>query len=202
MSMSVIVKICGLSTPDALDVALDAGADMVGFVFFPPSPRHVGRDTAAMLGRRVAGRALKVALTVDADDSLFDTLVDVLKPDMLQLHGKETPARVEALKKRFGLPVMKAIAVETRRRSCRDDGLRRGCGPAAVRCPRAAGCDATRRARQAFRLDAAGPRRSRLPFMLSGGLDAGNVGEALRITAAPGRRRLVRRRTRAGRKRP
>ena len=70
--MSLIVKICGLSTPEALDVALDAGADMVGFVFFPPSPRHLAFEAARALGERVRGRAQKVALTVDADDALLD----------------------------------------------------------------------------------------------------------------------------------
>ena len=112
--MSLIVKICGLSTPEALDVALDAGADMVGFVFFPPSPRHLAFDAARMLGDRVRGRARKVALTVDADDATFEAIVESLRPDLLQLHGKETPARVTALKRRFGRPVMKAIPVEAK----------------------------------------------------------------------------------------
>ncbi len=76
--MSLIVKICGLSTPEALDVALDAGADMVGFVFFPPSPRNVAPSVARVLGQRVRGRAQKVALTVDADDALFAAIVDDL----------------------------------------------------------------------------------------------------------------------------
>src|SRR6266851_798915 len=110
--MSLIVKICGLSTPEALDVALDAGADLVGFVFFPPSPRNLDFAAARALGRRVAGRAGKVALTVDADDALLQTIVDALEPDMLQLHGAETPERVTAVKSRFGLPVMKALPVE------------------------------------------------------------------------------------------
>src|SRR5258708_475815 len=100
--MSLIVKICGLSTPEALHVALDAGADMVGFVFFPPSPRHLAFDAARVLGRRVRGGAQKVALTVDADDAFFDAIVEALRPDMLQLHGKETPARVASLGRRFG----------------------------------------------------------------------------------------------------
>ncbi len=112
--MSLLVKICGLKTPDALDAALEAGADMVGFVFFPPSPRNVGMAIARTLGQRAKDRARKVALSVDADDALLATIVDVLRPDVLQLHGKETPARVQAIRTRFGLPVMKAIAVETR----------------------------------------------------------------------------------------
>ena len=90
--MSLIVKICGLSTRETLDVALQAGADMVGFVFFPPSPRHISLETARELGRHAKGRALKVALTVDADDATLGNIVEALQPDILQLHGKETVA--------------------------------------------------------------------------------------------------------------
>ncbi len=184
--MNLIVKICGLSTPETVDVALDAGADMVGFVFFRPSPRHIALPAARALGRRVRARAQKVALTVDADDALFDDLVDALRPDLLQLHGKETPARVSALKQRFGLPVMKAIAVEAK-------------GDLAAVADYAAAADRllfdARAPREATRPGGLGkPFDWRLlqnldpgvPFMLSGGLDAGNVAEALRITRAPG----------------
>src|SRR5204862_2081059 len=90
-------------------------ADLVGFVFFEPSPRHITSfDTARELGLRVKDRAGKVALTVDADDATFEQIVASLKPDMLQLHGKETLQRVLTLKRKFGLPVMKAIAIETK----------------------------------------------------------------------------------------
>ncbi|MGD0419164.1 MAG: phosphoribosylanthranilate isomerase [Xanthobacteraceae bacterium] len=183
--MSLIVKICGLSTPAALDVALDAGADMVGFVFFPPSPRNVSLATARALGARVRGRARKVALSVDADDALFDAVVKALAPDMLQLHGKETPERVGALKKRFGLPVMKAIAVEGK------GDLAAAAAYIGVadrllfdaRAPR----DATRPGGLGKPFDWTLIRGAvpGVPVMLSGGLDAGNVGEALRITRAP-----------------
>src|SRR3979411_1310352 len=101
--MSLIVKICGLSTRETLDVALDAGADMVGFVFFPPSPRHLGLQTARDLGGQVKGRAKKVALTVDADDATLAGIVEALQPDILQLHGKETVARLCGIKARIGL---------------------------------------------------------------------------------------------------
>ncbi len=184
--MSLIVKICGLSTAEALDVALDAGADMVGFVFFPPSPRNVSFDAARGLAARVKGQAKKVALSVDADDALLDGMVDALAPDMLQLHGKETPARVAELKKRFGLPIMKAIPVETR-------------GDLAAIATYAAVADRllfdARAPREATRPGGLGKTFDwhllenldpGIPFMLSGGLDAGNVGEALRITRAPG----------------
>jgi len=183
--MSVIVKICGLSTPEALDVALDAGADMVGFVFFAPSPRHLAFAAARALGEHVRGRAGKVALTVDADDALLDAIVEALAPDLLQLHGREAPARVAALKRRFGLSVMKAIAIEAK------GDLAAAAAYTGVadrllfdaRAPR----EATRPGGLGRPFDWSLLERLdvSLPFMLSGGLDAGNVGEALRITRAP-----------------
>ena len=119
--MSLLVKICGLKTPEALDVALESGADLVGFVFFAPSPRHLALTAARALGERVKGRAGKVALTVDADDATLAAVVEALKPDMLQLHGVETPERVTALRSRFGLPVMKAIPIAERKDLARID---------------------------------------------------------------------------------
>jgi phosphoribosylanthranilate isomerase len=184
--MSLIVKICGLSTLEALDVALDAGADMVGFVFFAPSPRHVAFDTARALGQRVRGRAQKVALSVDADDALLDAVVEALRPDLLQLHGKETPSRVVALRQRFGLPVMKAIAVAAKSdlaavatyRTSADRLLFDARAPREATRPGGLG--------KAFDWHLLENLDPGLPFMLSGGLDADNVGEALRITRALG----------------
>src|SRR5579871_6430468 len=111
--MSLIVKICGLSTRETLDVALENGADMVGFVFFPPSPRHLSFDVARDLGAAVKRRAGKVALTVDADDATLGGIVEALQPELLQLHGHETPARLSDIKRTFALPIMKALPVET-----------------------------------------------------------------------------------------
>jgi phosphoribosylanthranilate isomerase len=182
--MTLLVKICGLSTPEALDAALDAGADFVGFVFFPPSPRNLDFATARALGQRVAGRAGKVALTVDADDALLQTIVDALKPDMLQLHGRETPQRVSAVKARFGLPVMKALPVEV--------AADLAAVPAYAAVADRLLFDA-RAPREATRPGGLGrPFDWRLlagldpgvPFMLSGGLDAGNVATALAVTRA------------------
>jgi phosphoribosylanthranilate isomerase len=183
--MPVLVKICGLKTPDALDAALDAGADMVGFVFFPPSPRHIGYEAAKLLGERVKGRATKVALTVDATDMVLGKLVEALKPDMLQLHGKEQPERVAVLRSRFGLPVMKAIPVEQKS----DLSPVREYARVAdrilfdARAPR----DATRPGGlgKPFDWHLLQNIDVGVPFMLSGGLDAGNVAEALAITRAP-----------------
>src|SRR5438046_5139994 len=108
--MSLLVKVCGLSTHETLDAALEAGADMVGFVFFPPSPRHLSLETARDLGRQVKRRASKVALTVDADDATLANIVEAMQPDVLQLHGTEPVARLRDVKQKFGLPVMKVIA--------------------------------------------------------------------------------------------
>jgi phosphoribosylanthranilate isomerase len=183
--MSLIVKICGLSTRETLDVALDAGADMVGFVFFQPSPRHLNLETARDLGRH-AKRAAKVALTVDADDATLANIVETLQPDMLQLHGSETVARLRDIKQKFGLPVMKAMAVET------PADLASLPGYAAVadrilfdaRAPKEAtrpgGLGAVFDWHVLEKLDLT------LPFMVSGGLHAGNVAEAVRVTRAGG----------------
>jgi phosphoribosylanthranilate isomerase len=184
--MPLLVKICGLKTPDALDAALEAGADLLGFVFFEPSPRHVGFEAARTLGDRVRRRAGKVALTVDADDASFERIVETLRPDMLQLHGKESPDRVRALKRQFGLPVMKAIPVESRNdlsaiaayREVADRLLFDARAPREATRPGGLG--------KAFDWTLLQDVDPGLPYMLSGGLDAGNIAEALRVTHAPG----------------
>ncbi len=184
--MSLIVKICGLSTPETLDAALAAGADMVGFVFFPASPRHVSLEMARGLGRQVEGGARKVALSVDADDALLANCVDALQPDILQLHGSETVARLRDIKQKFGLPVMKAVAVETRA----DLAALPGYADVAdwilfdARAPRSA----TRPGGlgTVFDWHLLGNLDLKLPFMVSGGLNAANVAEAVRVTRAGG----------------
>ncbi|MBM3552855.1 MAG: phosphoribosylanthranilate isomerase [Alphaproteobacteria bacterium] len=113
MTQPVIVKICGLSSPETLVAAIAAGADMAGFVFFEKSPRHIDLETARTLGLLAHQRISKVALTVDADDAALQDIVEALAPDYLQLHGDETPARVRDVKARFGLPVIKAAGVAT-----------------------------------------------------------------------------------------
>ncbi|MFL5115551.1 MAG: phosphoribosylanthranilate isomerase [Microvirga sp.] len=109
--MTPLVKICGLNSVEALDAALGAGADLVGFVRYPRSPRHLGLDEAGSLSARAKGRALRVALTVDASDEELSNIVAAIDPDVLQLHGDETPARVAAIRARFGRPVMKAVGI-------------------------------------------------------------------------------------------
>src|SRR6202042_711138 len=107
--MTPTVKICGLSTAPTLDAALDAGAEMVGFVFFPKSPRHIDWATARTLGRQARGRAKIVALSVDADDEALKRIVGVLAPALLQLHGRESPSRVRQIGEFCARPTMKAI---------------------------------------------------------------------------------------------
>jgi phosphoribosylanthranilate isomerase len=184
--MSLLVKICGLSTRETLDAALDAGADMVGFVFFPPSPRHISLETARELGKRAGRRALKVALTVDADDATLGNIVEALRPDVLQLHGKETVARLRDIKQAFGLPVMKAMAVET----AADLAVLPGYAAVADRilfdarppegATRPGGLGA------AFDWHVLENLDLKLPFMVSGGLHADNVADAIRVTRAGG----------------
>ena len=111
--MAPTVKICGLSTGLTLDAALDAGAEMVGFVFFSKSPRHIDWTTARALGLEARGRARIVALSVDANDETLERIVDVLSPDLMQLHGGETPARVKRIGELCVRPTMKAIGVAT-----------------------------------------------------------------------------------------
>jgi phosphoribosylanthranilate isomerase len=184
--MSITVKICGLKTPETLDAALAAGADMVGFVFFPPSPRNVGFDAARALGARVRGRARKVALTVDASDELLAAIVEALAPDVLQLHGRETPDRVVVVRTRFGLPVIKAIPIASRADlspirqydKVADRLLFDARPPHGATRPGGLG--------HSFDWHLLTKLRVGIPFFLSGGLDAGNVAEALRITRARG----------------
>src|SRR3954449_5527360 len=184
--MSLLVKICGLSTRETLDAAIAAGADMTGFVFFPPSPRHLSLEKARELGRQAKGRVVKAALVVDADDATLENIVDALQPDVLQLHGKETVARLRDIKQKFGMPVMKALAVET----SADLAALPGYAAVADRilfdarppkhATRPGGLGAT------FDWHVLENPDFDLPFMVSGGLNPGNVAEALRVTRAAG----------------
>ncbi|HET6839607.1 MAG TPA: phosphoribosylanthranilate isomerase [Bradyrhizobium sp.] len=184
--MSLIVKICGLSTRETLDVALDAGADMVGFVFFPPSPRHLSLETARELGAHAKRRATKVALTVDAEDATLANIVEALQPDVLQLHGRESVARLRDIKQKFGLPVMKVIAVETSAdlaplpvyAAIADSILFDARAPKDATRPGGLGA--------AFDWHVLENLDLKLPFMVSGGLNAGNVARAVRVSRAGG----------------
>ena len=110
--MPADVKICGLKTPEMVTAALDAGADLVGFVFYPKSPRHVSPEEAKALADIARGRATIVALIVDADDNLIDEIAREVDPDFFQAHGHESPERIAEIAARTGRQVIKAIKIK------------------------------------------------------------------------------------------
>jgi phosphoribosylanthranilate isomerase len=180
------VKICGINSPEAADAAASAGADYVGLVFFPRSPRHVTPDQAASLAMRLRGRCRVVAVLVDATDAEIELAVKGARPDLLQLHGQESPERVAAIRLRFGIPVMKAIGVA----DAADLAAVAGFEPVAdrllfdARAPREAGRPGGHGA--AFDWQLLRGRRFSRPWLLSGGLNAENVARAVRACEAPG----------------
>lgn len=183
--MALTVKICGLSTHGSVAAAIEAGADMVGFVFFPKSPRNVSFATAAALAEGARGRAEITALTVDADDELISAIVAGLKPDLLQLHGRETPQRLAELRAKFGVPVMKVIGV------AKPDDLEAVASYAMsdrIMLDAKPPPDATRPGGNGVPFDwqmLAGFSPG-VPLILSGGLDPGNVADAIRIARPSG----------------
>ncbi len=182
--MTVRVKVCGLTRADDVAAAAAAGAAYVGFVFFPPSPRHVTPAAARDLALAVPPGIVKVGLTVDADDATLDAILAEVPLDMLQLHGGESPVRVAAVKARHGLPVMKAVGIG----GPADLALLDACAGVAdqmlvdARPPPGA----ARPGGNALAFDwglLAGRRWSR-PWMLAGGLTPGNLADALGQTGA------------------
>ncbi len=180
--MTVEVKICGVRTPAILEAAIGAGAEFVGFVFFAKSPRNLTIPDAVDLSGAVRGRARTVAVVVDPDDDLLDRIVGKVQPDVLQLHGAETPDRVRAIKARAGLTVFKAVPVSdasdvadaARFSGVADQVLFDTKAPPGSELPGGNGL--------CFNwalLHAAAP-----PFALSGGLDADNVAEAISQSGA------------------
>jgi phosphoribosylanthranilate isomerase len=194
------IKICGLTDEAATRTAIDAGADMLGFVLFPPSPRHREPERLAELMDMARGRATLVALAVDPDDATLGIIVETLRPDRIQLHGKEAPERVAAIRRASGLKVIKAIGVSTAEDLGRIDPYREVADQ--ILFDAKPSKDATRpgglgRAFDWSLLEGLDPT---LDYMLSGGLNCDNVGEAVRrvrppaidvssgVEAAPGRK--------------
>ncbi len=184
--MAFDIKICGLKTDETLAAALAGGASHVGFIFFAKSPRYVEPVEAGRLRQSAIGRAKAVAVSVDTDDAFLDRIVAEMRPDILQLHGSESPARVAEVKARHGLPVMKAMAISE---AADLERIKPFIGIA-----------------ERFLFDAKPPKGSQLPggngvafdwkvlaaldadvdYMLSGGLNAANIGDALRQANPPG----------------
>lgn len=184
--MKLDIKICGLKTEEAVDRAVALGATHVGFIFFQKSPRHIEPADAGRLADRVRGKAKIVSVSVDADNDDLDEIIDLMRPDVLQLHGRETPDRVLTVKAVTGLPVIKALSIQTA------DDLKKA--------------DAYDGIANRFLFDAKPPKNSELPggngvsfdwqllagldpsvdYFLSGGLNKDNVGEALAIARPRG----------------
>lgn len=185
--MTTLVKICGLKTPATMTVALDAGADYVGLVFFPPSPRTLTLAQAEPLAEMARGTAKIVVLTVDADDALIDTITAQLRPDIIQLHGSETPERAAVIKQRTGSEVMKAVKVATAADAETAFAYAAPDGPCAtVLYDAKAPKDAILPGGNGLTFDwhALEGIAGRLDYMLSGGLNPDNVAEAVRLTGA------------------
>jgi phosphoribosylanthranilate isomerase len=184
--MPVEVKICGLSTPETVDAAIAAGADLVGFVFFPKSPRNVSLEQAGELAARSRGKARIVTLVVDASDALLGDIMDKVKPDLIQAHGSETPERVAEIGRLTGRPVIKAIRVK----DAGDIAEAAGFSEVAslilydAKAPETLGNALPGGNGHAFDWGLLESGR-RPAFMLAGGLNPGNVAEAIRITGAP-----------------
>jgi len=178
-------KICGLSTPEAVRAALDGGAAYVGFVFFDGSPRNIRPEVAADLARAARGRAKVAAVVVDPADELVDRLADVLRPDLIQLHGRETPARSVEVARRSGAGVIKALPVAEAAdlEAARDfDGVVQHLmfdakPPKDAALPGGLGA--------AFDWSLLAGRRFEQPWFLAGGLDPWNVAEAIAASGAP-----------------
>ncbi|RAP41020.1 N-(5'-phosphoribosyl)anthranilate isomerase [Rhodovulum viride] len=184
MSDSIRVKICGLTSPAAVEAAARLGASYLGFVFFPRSPRHLEIETARALAMAVPPGLAKVALTVDADDAALEALLDRVPIDMLQLHGHESPDRVAELRARFGLPVMKAVGVadEADLPALADHARVADQILVDAKPPKDAALPGGNGLAFDWRLIAG--RRWPVPWMLAGGLTPGNVAEAIALTGA------------------
>jgi phosphoribosylanthranilate isomerase len=183
--MTTKVKICGLKTDAALEAALAGGADYVGLVFFAGSPRNVSLAAAKALADRARGRARIVTLAVDPDDALLDAIVTAVAPDLIQLHGEETPDRIAAIRRRCGTPVMKAIKVETAEdaRQALDYRVVADLVLFDARAPEESTRPGGNGAPFDWRLLLG--VKDEMPFMLSGGLTPDNVADAIRATGAP-----------------
>ncbi|MFC4669208.1 phosphoribosylanthranilate isomerase [Seohaeicola nanhaiensis] len=182
--MNVRVKFCGLSRPEDISAAIAAEAAYVGFVFFPKSPRCVSLDTARALALSVPPGIAKVALTVDADDTTLDAIVNTVPLDMLQLHGHESPERVSALRSRHGLPIMKAVGVSDATDLEALDTYGKVADQLLVDAKPPKGADLPGGNGLAFDWRLIAGRRWPVPWMLAGGLTPANVAEAIRLTGA------------------
>lgn len=184
MANDTRVKICGLTETADIPAAIVSGAAYVGFVFFPKSPRHLELEAAQFMATSVPEGIVKVALTVDADNAMLDQLTEHVPLDMLQLHGKESPARVGEVKTRYGLPVMKAIGIENETDLTQIDFYAKVADQLLIDAKPPKEAERPGGNAVAFDWSLIAGRRWPVPWMLAGGLTPDNVGEAVRATGA------------------
>jgi phosphoribosylanthranilate isomerase len=180
-----LIKICGISSTEALDAALAARADFIGLVFFAKSPRHVDAAQAAALAARAAGRVGVVGLFVDPEPAFLAEVLATVRLDTLQLHGRETPEQIAAIRARHALPVWKALGVKKREDLSAADRFAGAATRVLFDAKPPEGADLP--GGNGLRIDWSVLKgvRPALPWMLAGGLDPANVAEAIAITGAP-----------------
>jgi phosphoribosylanthranilate isomerase len=184
--MAIDVKICGITTAEAMDAALAGGAAYVGLMFYPPSPRFLGLDAAQRLAERVTTPARRVGVFVDPTDEALAAILAHVPLDALQLHGQESPARVAEIRRHFALPVIKAVKIagssdldEARAQEAAADILLFDAKAPPDRPGALPGGNAL-----SFDWRIIAGERWALPWLLSGGLNAGNLAEAVRTSGA------------------
>ena len=182
--MAVGVKICGLSDEAGVSATVDGGAAMVGFVFFPPSPRSVTVERAAELTKTVPDSIIRVGLVVDADDEWLGEIAADAGIDLLQLHGGETPERVREIRERFGLPVMKVVPVLEAEDVAAADKFQDAADRLMFDAKPPVGASRPGGNARAFDWSLLSGIDSRLRWILAGGLTAQNVAEAVKISRA------------------
>jgi phosphoribosylanthranilate isomerase len=178
------IKICGLTTPGALEAAIRAQADFAGLVFYAPSPRNLALALAAQLAERAEGRIKRVGLFVDADDDTIGSAATAARLDALQLHGEESPERVAQIKARFGLPVWKALPVAAKEDVARADAYAGAADLVLFDAKTPKGSALPGGMGLTFDWDLIAGWKSGVPWGLAGGLTPGNVAEAIRATGA------------------
>lgn len=179
------VKICGLTTPETLDAALAGGAAFVGAVVFPKSPRHIAPLHAATLFERARGRAKIVAVTVDADDALLTEIALILKPDLIQLHGSETPAQAERVRTLTGAGIIKALPIRVHEDFAEAEAWEPFADHLMFDAKPPAGSDLPGGVGARFDWTLLACRTFRRPWFVAGGLTPDNVAQAIRVSGAP-----------------
>ena len=183
--MGVQAKICGLSTPEAVSAALEGGAAFLGFMFFARSPRNIAPDAAQRLAQPVRGAAKIVAVVVDPDDAEVDRIAAILKPDLIQLHGAETPTRARAIGERMGAGVIKVLPVAEAGDLAAAAGYETVVEHLMFETKPPKDAERPGGLGQPFDWTLMAGRRFQRPWLLAGGLNPWNLAEAVRLSGAP-----------------